>query len=120
MHGQIVVPHSIMIHARVSEEYIHFSLMHTTDNISPILSIKHLVNQYDEVNTPHKLETGTKPSVSNLRVLSCPCVLRKSYAHVDTKTLNMRHQSKTFFGVCLLEFSNIKNGSSSMYLLHRN
>ena len=50
--------------------------------------------------TPYKLATGTKPSVSHLRVLFCPCVVRKSTAHVETKTLNMRHQAqKDFFGI---------------------
>ena len=46
---------------------------------------------------PHKLATGTKPSVSHLRVLFCPCVVRKSTAHVETNTLNMRHQSQKGF-----------------------
>ena len=49
---------------------------------------------------PHKLATGTKPSVSHLRVLFCLCVLRKATAHVETKTLNMRHQAqKGFCGI---------------------
>ena len=52
----------------------------------------------------HKLATGTKPSVSHLRVLFCPCVVQKAPAHVDTKTLNIRHQSQKgfrgiFFGI---------------------
>ena len=47
-----------------------------------------------------KLETGMKTSVSHLRVLFFPCVVRKSTAHVETKTLNMRHQSqKGFCGI---------------------
>ena len=49
---------------------------------------------------PHKLATGTKPSVSHLRVLFCPCVVRKATAHMETKTLNMRHQAqKGFHGI---------------------
>ena len=40
---------------------------------------------------------GTKPSVSHLRVLFCPCVVRKATAHVETKTLNMRHQAQKWF-----------------------
>ena len=44
--------------------------------------------------------TGTKPSVSHLRVLFCPCVVRKATAHVETKTLNMHHQAqKGFCGI---------------------
>ena len=36
-------------------------------------------------------------SVSHLRVLFCPCVVRKATAHVDTKRLNMRHQAQKVF-----------------------
>ena len=32
-----------------------------------------------------------------LRVLSCPCVVQKATAHVETKTLNMRHQAQKGF-----------------------
>ena len=35
--------------------------------------------------------------MSHLRVLSCPCVVRKDTAHVETKTLNMRHQAQKGF-----------------------
>ena len=80
-----------MVLAWVSDKYILFVLMYTTDHISPTIPIKHLVNQYGELTTSHKLATGTKPSVSNLRVLLCPCVVRKVTAHVDTKSLNICH-----------------------------
>ena len=46
---------------------------------------------------PHKLTTGTKPSVSHVRLLFCPYVIRKAMAHVKTKTLNMRHQAQKGF-----------------------
>ena len=46
---------------------------------------------------PHKMATGTKPSVSHLRVLFCPCVVWKAMAHVETKTLNMFHQAQKLF-----------------------
>ena len=59
-----------MVHARISDEYIHFSFMYTTDSIFPVLTIKHLVNQDGEPTTPHKLETVEKPSDSNLRFYS--------------------------------------------------
>ena len=35
--------------------------------------------------------------MSHLRVLFCPCVVRKATAHVETKTLNMRHQAQKGF-----------------------
>ena len=63
--------------------------MYTTDNIFPVLQIKHLVNQDGEPTTSQKLATGTKHSVSNLHVLFCPCAVQNSTAHVDTKALNM-------------------------------
>ena len=38
--------------------------------------------------------------MSILRVLFCPCVVHKATAHVETKTLNMRHQAqKGFCGI---------------------
>ena len=38
--------------------------------------------------------------MSHLRVLFCPCVVQKATAHVETKTLNMRHQAqKEFRGI---------------------
>ena len=46
---------------------------------------------------PYKLSTGTKPSVSYLRVLFCSCVVRKSTAHVGTKASYMRNQSQKGF-----------------------
>ena len=76
--------------------------MYTTDHIFPVLPIKDLRNEDGDPTTPHKLATGTKPSVSNLRVLFCPCVVREATAHVETKTLNMRHQAqKGFCGIFL-------------------
>ena len=38
-----------------------------------------------------------KPSVSHLRVLFCPSAVRKATAHVETKTLNIRHQAQKGF-----------------------
>ena len=70
------VSHSLMIHARVPEIYVHFTLMYTTDHIFPVIPIKYLINKDGDPTNPHKLATGTKPSVSHLRVLFCPCVVR--------------------------------------------
>ena len=91
------VAHALMIHARVPEIYVHFALMNTTDHIFPVLPIKDLINEDGDPTTPYKLATGTKPSVSHLCVLFCPCVVRKATAHVDTNTLNMRHQAQKGF-----------------------
>ena len=91
------VAHSPMVHDRVTEVYVHFALMYTTDHIFPVLLIKYLINEDDDPKMPHKLATGKKPSVSHLRVLFCPCVVRKATAHVETKTLNMRHQAQKGF-----------------------
>ena len=44
--------------------------------------------------TPFILATCTKPSVPHLRVLFCPCDLRKATAHVKKKALDMRHQAQ--------------------------
>ena len=91
------VAHSLMIHARVPEVYVHFALMYTTDHIFPVLPIKDIINEDGDPTTPHKLATYTKPSVSHLRVLFCPYVVQKATAHVETKMLNMRHQAQKWF-----------------------
>ena len=71
--------------------------MYTTDHIFLVLPIKDLINEDGDPTTPYKLATGTKPSVSHLRVLFCPCVVGKATAHVETKALNMRHQAQKGF-----------------------
>ena len=88
-----------MVHARLPEVYVHFALMYTTDHIFPVLPIKDLIDTDGNPRTPYKLATGTKPSVSHLRVLFCPCVVRKAMAHVETKTLNMLHHAQKGFRV---------------------
>ena len=91
------IAHALMVHARVPEIYFHFALMYTTDHIFLVLPIKDLINEDGDPTTPYKLATGMKPSVSHLGVLFCPCVVRKATAHVETKTLKMRHQAQKGF-----------------------
>ena len=64
-----------MVNATVPEVYVHFTLMYTTDHIFPVIPIKDLINDDGNPTTPYKLATGTKPSVSHLRVLFFPCIL---------------------------------------------
>ena len=105
MNGQVevtwrtlrTIAHALMVHARVPEIYVHFALMYTTDYIFPVLPIKDLINKDGNPMTSYKLATGTKPSVSQLCVLFCPCVLRKATTYVETKTLNMHHQAQKGF-----------------------
>ena len=76
MNGQVEVTwrnlrtlsHSLMVHYRVSEAYVHFTLMYMTDHIFPVLPIKDLINKNGDQKTAQKLATGTKPSVSHLHV----------------------------------------------------
>ena len=79
------VAHTLMLHARFLETCIHFALMYTTDHIFTVLRTKDLINKDGDPTTTQKLATGTKPSVSHLRVLLCPCVVRKAMAHVEKK-----------------------------------
>ena len=75
-------------------------MVYTKDHIFPVLPIKYLMNTDGDLTTPHKLATVTKPLVSHLCVLFCPCVVRKATAHVDKKALNMYHQAnKSFRGI---------------------
>ena len=60
-----IVAHSLMVHTRVLEAYVHFALMYTIDHIFPVLPIKDLINKDGDPTSPQKLATGTKPSVSH-------------------------------------------------------
>ena len=40
-----MIAHSLMVHARVLEAYIHFSFMYTEDHILPVLPIKDLIGK---------------------------------------------------------------------------
>ena len=71
------ISQSIILNAQVLKKYIHFALIYTTHHIFTVLPIKHLVNQYCEPTKPQKLATGTKPSVSNIRVLFFTGVVQK-------------------------------------------
>ena len=93
MNGQVevtwrtlrTIAQSLMVHARFLEAYINFSLIYTTDHTFPVLPIEDMINKDGDPNTPFKLVTGKKPSVSHLRMLFFPCVLRKATAHDDKK-----------------------------------
>ena len=62
------VAHSLMVHARVPEVYVHFALIYTTDHIFLVLPIKDLINEDGDPTTPYKLAKSTKPSVPHLRL----------------------------------------------------
>ena len=87
------ISHSLMVHARVREAYINFTLIYRVDHILPVLPTKDLINEDGNPNTPFKLAIVPKPSISHLRVLFCPRVVQESTAHVGTKALNIFHQS---------------------------
>ena len=94
------ISHSLIVHAIVSEVYINLALIYTTYHIVLVLPINDLINEYGKQTTPFILATGTKPLVSHLRVLFCPCVVLKATVHVDKKALNMRHKAqKGFCGI---------------------
>ena len=104
------ISHSIMVHVWISDKCIHFSLMYMTGHIFTVLPIKHLVNQDGGTTTPIKLENYMKPSVSNLRLLFCPCVVQKATAHVDTKTFKNHHQEKKGFWGILVKIPQHQKG----------
>ena len=59
------IAHTLMVHAKVSEDYIHFTLMYNADHTFSVLPIKNLINEDGETTTPFKLAIGMKPSVSH-------------------------------------------------------
>ena len=95
--------HSLMVHSRVLEAYIHFALMYTIDHTFQVLPIKDLINEDGDLKTSHTLETGTKLSVSHLRMLFCPSVVQKSTAHAETKKIYICHQAQKGF-LCYLRW----------------
>ena len=50
-----------MLHARVSEVYIHFAFIYTTDHIFILLPIKYLINEDSNQTNTYKLTTDQKP-----------------------------------------------------------
>ena len=58
------ISHSGMVHARVLEAYIHFSLMYTEYHTFPALHTKDLINGDGDPNTPFKLVTSMKSAIS--------------------------------------------------------
>ena len=104
------IEHSLMVHARVLEAYIHFSLIYTTYQIFPVLPIKDLINEDGDPTTPFKLETSTKSSVSHLRVLFCPSVVKKATSHVGTKALNICHQAQKRFRIIFVGIPHHQKG----------
>ena len=63
------IVYSYMVHPRVSVAFIRSALMYTTYIILPVLPIKDMINEDGDLTTPFKLVTGTKPSVSHIRML---------------------------------------------------
>ena len=86
-----------MVHTKFLEAYINFSFMYMKDHIFPVLPIKDLIKEDGDPTTPFKLATGTKSSVSHLRMLFFPFVVQKATVHVGTKALNMCHQAQKDF-----------------------
>ena len=74
-----------MVHSRVFEVYIDFALMYTIDHIFTVIPIKDMIKEDGDTTTPFKLTTGTKSSVSHLRVLFCTYVVQKATAHLQPR-----------------------------------
>ena len=60
MNGQVevtwrtvrTIAHSLMVHARVPEIYVHFTLIYTTDQNFLVLPIKDIINEDGDPTTP--------------------------------------------------------------------
>ena len=68
--------HLLMVHARVLEAFIHFTLMYAADIILTVLPIKDLIKKDGKPTTPYKLATGMKSPILHLCVLFFPCVVK--------------------------------------------
>ena len=81
----LTIAHSIMVHVRVSEAYIHFTLMCTTDHILPVPPIKELINKDGKLPPPYKIASGVKHSILNLHVLLCCTESYRTYWYKGIK-----------------------------------
>ena len=52
------ITHSLMVHAKFLEAYIHFVLMYTTDHMFPVIPIIDMINKDSKMTTPFKLAAG--------------------------------------------------------------
>ena len=66
---------TFIVQARVDESCTHFALLHAT-RIFSVIPIRTLRYQ-DKLITPYQLLTSRKPKLQQLRVLFCPCVVKK-------------------------------------------
>ena len=80
-----------MAHAQVLEAYINIALMYMLCHILLVLTINDLINEDGKPTTPFKLATGTKTSISHLRVLFFPFSVLKATAHVGKKAFKKCH-----------------------------
>ena len=112
------IAHSLMVHAQVSDVYIHLPLMYTADHILPVLPIKELISKDSDPNTPNKLATCMKPSIFHLRILFCPCVVRKSTTHVGTKALDTYYQAQK--GFCGIFVGILQHKKGILFMYHTN
>ena len=62
----LTIAHSLMVHTRILEVYIHFLLMYMIYYIFTVLPIKDMINENGEPTTLFKLATGKTISVSHL------------------------------------------------------
>ena len=109
-----MIAHSLMVHSRVLEAYINFTLMYTVEHIFLVLPIKDLINEDGEPTTPSNLATGTNLQY-RIYMFYFVHVLYKKLLHL----LGQRRQTcvtkrKRVFEVSLLEFQ----GSKRVSCLH--
>ena len=55
------IAHYLMVHERVLEAFIRFTLIYTTYHIFLVLLIKDMINKDGDLTTPFKLATDMKP-----------------------------------------------------------
>ena len=93
------VAHSLMVHARVPEAYVHFVLMYATNHIFLVLPIKGIIMRM-AIQQRHT----NFQQVRNLQYDIYACyfvhVLYKSLRRTVRQTINMCHQAqKRFWGI---------------------
>ena len=77
------IAHSLMVFARVNDDYTHHALIFAAHHIIPVLPLKDLVNEQGDPVTPIELMTNKKAMIRHLRTLFCPCIIKKHTAQYE-------------------------------------
>ncbi|MGH7955157.1 MAG: hypothetical protein ACREOZ_04270, partial [Gloeomargaritales cyanobacterium] len=85
-----LIAHKLLLNARAGEQYLHHALLYATDHIFPVIPWKNL--QVDgRQSTPYEMVHGHRPHLKHLRVLFCPCIVKKHMVRQHGQFIQTSH-----------------------------